>query len=109
MAIPCSKNTVCMVNYNGEQYLEESLGSVFLADCRFQEVVLIDNGSTDRSLEIVKKQFPRVNVIQLVSNLGPAVARNTGYNMASGKRILFLDNDVILGQNCFGQLTRILD
>ena len=109
MTRPCLQITLCMVNYNGERYLKESLGSVFLTNCRFQEVLLIDNASKDRSLEIVGEQFPGVTVIELGRNLGPAVARNTGYNIASCDRILFVDNDVILGQNCSDQLTHILD
>ena len=109
MTRPCLQITLCMVNYNGERYLKQSLGSVFLTNCRFQEVLLIDNASKDRSLEIVGEQFPGVTVTELGRNLGPAVARNTGYNIASCDRILFVDNDVILGQNCSDQLTHILD
>ena len=70
MTRPCLQITLCMVNYNGERYLKQSLGSVFLTNCRFQEVLLIDNASKDRSLEIVGEQFPGVTVTELGRNLG---------------------------------------
>jgi GT2 family glycosyltransferase len=91
--------TLCLVNYNGERYLEESLKSVFIQKERFEEILLIDNTSEDRSLEIVRNQFPAVRVVQLDKNRGPAMARNIGFKVASCDLILFMDNDVSLARD----------
>lgn len=89
-----------MVNYNGERYLPESLGSVYSQKDRFKEILLIDNASEDRSLEIVRTRFPDVKITCLDRNRGPGRARNVGYQAAICDLILFLDNDVSLAPDC---------
>ena len=96
--------TLCMVNYNGEKYLEESLGSVFLQKEKYVEILLIDNASVDRSLQIVSDRFPDVKVIKLEKNRGPGVARNEGFRGACTDLILFVDNDVSLAPDCAEKL-----
>ncbi len=98
-----------MVNYNGERYLKESLGAVFAQKDKFSEILLIDNASEDRSLEIVRERFPGVKVLQLDKNFGPAAARNVGYKAAAGDWILFIDNDVSLTPTCPDRLIKALN
>ena len=100
---------LCMINYNGELYLEESLASVLVQSEKFEEILLVDNASEDRGLEIVRDQFPAVKVIQLDRNEGPAAARNVGFRAAGCDRIMFVDNDVTLGPDCADLLRRALD
>lgn len=100
--------TLCMVNYNGEEYLERSLGSAFAQKDTFEEMFLIDNASSDRSIEIVREQFPGVNVIALEKNFGPGTARNEGFRAASSDLILFMDNDVVLTPDCPNLLMQAL-
>jgi GT2 family glycosyltransferase len=100
--------SVCITNYNGERYLEESLGSIFAQKKKFDEILLVDNASDDRSLEIVREYFPAVKVIQLDQNRGPAAARNAAFKAAVSDRILFLDNDVSLGPDCSDHLLEAL-
>jgi len=106
---PSTPLSICVINYNGEKYLKESLNSIFLLKNKFEEVILIDNASKDRSLEIVRETFPAVKIIELRSNKGPATARNVGFKAASGDRILFLDNDVKLTPDCPDRLMQALD
>lgn len=101
--------SICMVNYNGEQYLKESLNAVFSQRGKFEEVLLVDNASDDRSLEIVREGFPAVKIIELRSNEGPGTARNVGFKAASCDRILFIDNDVNLTPQCSDRLMQALD
>jgi len=98
-----------MVNYNGERYLEESLGSVFTQKKKFEEILLIDNASEDRGLEIVRDRFPAVKVIQLNKNLRPATARNAGFKASSCDLILFMDNDISLAPDCPDRLIEALN
>jgi GT2 family glycosyltransferase len=101
--------SICMVNYNGEQYLKDSLDSVISQRDKFQEIFLVDNASEDKSLEIVREIFPDVKIIELRSNQGPGKARNVGFKAASCDRIIFLDNDVKLTPECTNQLMKALD
>ena len=92
--------TLCMVNYNGEEYLEKSLGSAYAQREKFEDMFLIDNASSDRSIEIVRENFPGVKVIGLEKNFGPGTARNVGFRAATSALILIMDNDVILTPDC---------
>ena len=85
-------------------YLEETLRCVFEQKNGEDEIILVDNASVDRSIDIVKKKFSEVKIIQLKKNLGPGFARNAGFVSASHDLILFLDNDVCLTNNCKEQL-----
>jgi glycosyltransferase involved in cell wall biosynthesis len=81
--------------YNGEQHLEEALASVLAQDWRPLEVIVVDDGSTDRTLAIahgVAEKEPEVRVVSQ-ENGGPSVARNTGISEATGELICFLDAD----------------
>jgi hypothetical protein len=101
--------TFCIVNYNGEKYLEETLCSILIQKKEFDEILLIDNASEDRSLEIIGERFHELKIIKLNKNLGPGTARNLGFEKASYDRILFLDNDVILSPGCPERLSQTLN
>jgi GT2 family glycosyltransferase len=98
-----------MINYNGEHYLKTSLDSIFSQREKFHEIFLVDNASEDKSLEIVRQNFPAVKIIELHSNFGPGSARNAGFRAVSCDRILFLDNDVELTPECPDRLMQALD
>ncbi len=78
--------------YNAEAYLQETLDSILAQTYPDIEVVAVDDGSTDRSLNILA-QYPRNLVIVKQANSGPAAARNRGVREASGRWIAFLDAD----------------
>ena len=77
--------------YNGELYLAEAIGSVFSQTYRHVEVVVVDDGSTDRSSHIARS-FGEVRCIYQ-QNLGVAAARNTGVSAAKADLLTFLDAD----------------
>ena len=79
--------------YNKEKIIERSLQSVLSQNYDDFEVVVVNDGSTDRSVEIVKSiSDPRITLIEQ-ENGGPSKARNTGVKNAKGEWILFLDAD----------------
>jgi GT2 family glycosyltransferase len=96
--------TLCIVNYNGARYLNDALQAASNSSGGFSEILLVDNASTDASLELVRTHFPQVRVLALSENTGPAGARNAGYGAASGALILFQDNDVRLQPECAATL-----
>ena len=79
--------------YNAEQFLLETLDSVFAQTYTNVEVIAVDDGSTDRSAEIIKS-YPAVKYIRQ-KNGGVSNARNTGIKASSGDYIAFLDHDDI--------------
>jgi N-acetylglucosaminyl-diphospho-decaprenol L-rhamnosyltransferase len=85
--------SVGIVNHNGESYLEQTLRAVARLGPGVDDVLLIDNGSTDRGLALMREHFPHVQVIELGANLGPGAARNRAIRQAAHDRILLIDND----------------
>ena len=87
--------SIVILNYNGIDYLENCLESVYkTTDCTF-EVLLIDNNSSDNSHIICKKKIPEIRIYENKKNLAMA-ARNIGIDNAKGKFIVFLDSDTIV-------------
>jgi hypothetical protein len=72
-------------------------------------VVLVDNASTDRSLELVRARYPQVRVLALDENVGFAVANNRGERLASHQRLLLLNPDAWLDPGAVQQLGSALD
>jgi glycosyltransferase involved in cell wall biosynthesis len=82
--------------YNSAKYIGECINSVLAQSYGNFEMILVDDGSTDNSEEIIKefqKSDDRLILIRLKENSGPAIARNTGIKKASGRYMTFLDGD----------------
>lgn len=86
--------SVIIPSYGQAQYLDEAIQSALSQnfDPNDYEVIVVDDGSTDGSLDIAKKYAPRVKVIRQI-NKGLAAARNTGIMNAGGDYIVPLDAD----------------
>ncbi len=84
--------SVVIASYNGERTLELCLKSLRKLNYPDYEVILVDDGSTDRSAEIAK-EYPFVRYIAHPVNKGLSVARNTGINAAKGQIVAFTDSD----------------
>lgn len=84
--------------HNAADFFEQALESVLSQTYDEWELIIIDDRSTDNSVEIVKSYLEidnRINLIQLEKNYGAAVARNAGIEIAKGRYIAFLDSDDI--------------
>jgi glycosyltransferase involved in cell wall biosynthesis len=84
--------SVIIPTYNSADYIEEALESVFEQTFQDFEIIVIDDGSTDGTGEILKKYGERVKYL-FQENGGPASARNRGIRIARGEYIAFLDAD----------------
>lgn len=99
--------------YNRELYIAECLNSVISQEFDHSyEIILIDNGSTDRSLDISRNilnncEIPSKIIVQK-NNLGASNARNKGIKNASGKYIVFLDDDDWISKNHLNCLYRAI-
>jgi len=79
-------------NWNRKEELRRTIAKVLESTYPSLEIMVVDNGSTDGSVEMVKSEFPDVKLYELNRNIGIA-ARNTILFEASGKYILIYDND----------------
>lgn len=96
-------------NYNGEAYLEACLRSLVDLGDELDEIIVVDNGSTDASLAVVRAGFPGVRVLALPVNGGPCVARNAGMRAARNRFVLAVDNDAVLLPSTLRQLREALE
>jgi glycosyltransferase involved in cell wall biosynthesis len=87
--------------YNGEATIRQCLERVYASAFREFEVIVVDDHSTDGTAGIVRS-FP-CQLINCPANLGPGYARNLGAACASGRILYFLDADVLVNSDTFGQ------
>ena len=100
------KISIIIPVYNTENYLNQCLDSVLSQDFSDFEVICICDGSTDKSLDILKNYAQndyRVKVISQINN-GPGNARNVGLSHAMGEYVLFVDSDDFLSENSLSQI-----
>ena len=86
--------SVIMPVYNCEQYLATSITSCLMQEHQNWELIVVDDCSTDNSLDVAKEfSDPRIRIHQQPWNSGPAAARNVGLEMCRGEWITVLDSD----------------
>lgn len=84
--------SVIIPTYNREEYLRQAIDSVLAQSLKNYEIIVVDDGSTDRTPEALKSYGERIKTLRQI-NQGPEVARNAGASMASGEYLAFLDSD----------------
>lgn len=100
--------SIIVVNYNGKQFLEECFGSLGNLDYprdRF-EVILVDNASTDDSVEYTKCNFPWIRILQLDKNYGFCKPNNDGVKIARGEYVVLLNNDTVVKREWLSELVK---
>lgn len=87
--------SVILPVYNGTKYIERAIDSVLTQSFDDYELIVIDDGSTDNTLQLLKSTYQNNEHVKIVhqSNQGPLVARANGIENASGEYLLFLDAD----------------
>ena len=91
--------------YNCESYVNECIKSILTQNFSDFELIIVDDGSTDKSLEICQL-FETDSRVRLLSkeNQGVSIARNTGLNVANGEYVMFVDSDDMLAQGMFSSM-----
>lgn len=86
--------TIIIINYNTRLLLKKCLESVFENTKNIKiEIIVVDNGSEDKSYLSLKKEFPRIKLIQNKKNMGFSAANNVGIRAANGNYVLLLNSD----------------
>ena len=91
-----SSLSVILPNYNHSDLLETACNAIFSQSIAPLEVIIIDDASTDKSLEIIKslqKRYPLIKIIQNKKNLGPVRTINKGIKEAQGTYLAFCSAD----------------
>ncbi len=99
--------SVIVVNYNGGRLLENCLRSLFETKFTPIEVIVVDNGSTDGSADLVAFRFPSAKLIRLPRNEGYSVANNLGIRAARGEYLVLLNSDIEVNPEWLSILVKV--
>jgi GT2 family glycosyltransferase len=105
------KVSVIVLGFNEKRYLDDCLTSVLDQDYpRDQyEVLFVDNGSSDGSLEWIQERFPQVRAIRLAQNYGFGGGNNRGAAHAQGELVAFLNADTVVHRGWLSGMVRAMD
>lgn len=104
------KLSIVIVNYNVKYFLSNCLLSVFKAlEGIESEVFVVDNNSTDQSIEMVESQFPQAITIANKFNAGFSKANNQAIELAKGEYIILLNPDTVVEEDCFIRCIEYMD
>lgn len=94
---------------NRKRQLIRCLNSLKKISYTHTETIIIDNASTDGTIEIIKKQFPKVKIMRLTKNKGAVGGRNAGIRIAKGDYLLFVDDDNIVTRLFLDKLVELAE
>ena len=102
-----SKLTIAIVTFNNEDTIRQTLNSIKNSTIPAKRIIIVDNGSTDKSIEKIKK-IKKIKVFKNNKNLGFAKAVNQGIKKSSGKYLLITNNDVVFKKDYLSVLVEYL-
>lgn len=102
--------SIIIVNYNTCKLTLDALYSIYNSITNYSyEIIMIDNSSTDESVNRIKEEYPEVKLIENKENVGFAKANNQGIKIAKGRYIFLLNSDTTIKQNTIEILTKFMD
>ena len=104
-------NTISIIipHHNGYEILNNCLKSLYASDLHNSEIIIVDNYSTDNSVNKNKEEFPELKIIKLTENKGYAGGCNAGANHAKGDLLVFLNNDTEVQSNWLSELLKTIN
>lgn len=100
--------SVVVLNWNGKPLLKECLHSLREQTHKDYEIILVDNGSNDGSVEYVKNNFPEVKVLALDKNYGFCQGNNEGIKISRGEYVVLLNNDTMATPQWLAELYKAI-
>lgn len=107
-----AKVFIVMLNYNGRDFVQKALLSLFRIDYPNFEIIFVDNNSQDGSFEMAKRAFPKLTFIKNSQNLGFSAGNNVGIKYAlerGADYILLLNPDIEVAHNFLGELVSAME
>jgi len=95
-----------VTNFNGGEDVMRCLESLCSDQALLQEIIVVDNASTDNSPELIARDYPNVRILRLDQNFGPCVARNTGLRALSTDLAVVIDDDVYLAPTALASMLK---
>lgn len=96
-------------NWNGERFIAKCLSSLILAAMSTKlpyEGIVVDDASTDRSVDIIKEKFPEIKIIINLKNQGFAKSVNIGVSSAASPLVVLINNDIIVTNDFFAEILK---
>jgi GT2 family glycosyltransferase len=101
--------SIIVVSWNVREYLRNCIISINNSSHDLKvEVIVVDNNSSDKTMEMLKKEFPWVITVSNTENVGFARANNIGFRYANGRTVMFLNPDTIVHNNALKILVDFL-
>src|ERR1700722_699295 len=100
--------SVVIPNWNGKRFLSGCLDSLGKQKYPFVEIVVIDNGSKDGSVEFLEENYPHVRLFKFEQNTGFSVAVNRGIIESRGEFVALLNNDTIVDELWLSELVKAM-
>lgn len=102
--------SIIIPTYNAEKHINKCLNSILNQKPKNTEIIIVNDGSTDNTLEICKQYAntnPNIKIITK-ENAGQGLARNAGLEIATGEYITFIDSDDYFEDNCLNEVLKII-
>lgn len=100
--------SVVLVNWNRREDILDNVAALRRQHYRDFEIIVVDNGSTDGSVERLRLE-PDIRLVEMGENRGPSAARNVGVERAKGEYTFFLDSDAVLSRRGLTRLVHLMD
>jgi len=99
--------SVVVLTWNREKQVLRCIKSILNSSYKNYELIVVDNASTDRTCDLISKNFPQVKLIKSKKNLLASGGRNLGASFAKGEYILFVDSDNVVDKDMISQLIKV--
>ena len=103
------KVTIIIPNYNGKHFMEPCLKSLAEQTCKDFKILVVDNASTDGSVEYMKEEYPEIETLVLDQNYGFSKAVNVGIRHAATPYVLLLNNDTTVDPHFVQEMIRAIE
>ncbi len=100
--------SVCVLNWNSRPYLEDCLNSLYAQAYPASHILVVDNGSTDGSLDFLRRRFPQLDIHETGGNLGYAAGNNVALRQPAADIVFLLNPDVVLSPGCLAAIAQTL-
>src|SRR4030042_16849 len=101
--------SVVVLNWNGVRVVEQCLMSLQAQTYHSLEIIVVDNASTDGSVDLIQDRFPDIKLVINTKNLGFGGGNNVGIRASLGRYIMMLNNDTRLDPRCIEELKRAIE